>query len=304
MAGQARESASVLPPADSRRRRASRVSRSCTSRSAPATDARAADGDPTTLSALRAAERARALAGGDVDLLANDASRADAQAPFLKAGPEKEIYNPHAPAEAGLALPADGRHHHRRQSGQRAQLRSAGLRHRPGDGARLRQRLRPASADPARLPALGKYDNVVAFGQERALVIWQRIILPDGSSVVIDNLPATDTGGYAGLADRGRSPHLEAAEGRGARDRARRRQRARLRLLRQRPRQGAAAVDAVDHQPRGPAPGRAQPQCAADHHRAAGLAAARDRAQGHRSAALPRTSIEVKHQHGGTAQCL
>jgi type IV secretion system protein VirB10 len=48
---------------------------------------------------------------------------------------------------------------------------------------------------------IGRYDNVVAFGQERALVVWQRIIMPDGSSVVIDNLPATDTGGYAGLAD-------------------------------------------------------------------------------------------------------
>jgi type IV secretion system protein VirB10 len=48
---------------------------------------------------------------------------------------------------------------------------------------------------------VGKYDNVVAFGQERALVVWQRILLPDGSSLVIDNLPATDTGGYAGLAD-------------------------------------------------------------------------------------------------------
>jgi type IV secretion system protein VirB10 len=43
--------------------------------------------------------------------------------------------------------------------------------------------------------------HVIAFGQERALVVWQRIILPDGSSMVIDNLPATDTGGYAGLAD-------------------------------------------------------------------------------------------------------
>jgi type IV secretion system protein VirB10 len=48
---------------------------------------------------------------------------------------------------------------------------------------------------------VGKYDNIVAFGQERALVVWQRIILPDGSSIVIDNLPATDTGGYSGLAD-------------------------------------------------------------------------------------------------------
>src|SRR5262245_7283621 len=48
---------------------------------------------------------------------------------------------------------------------------------------------------------LGKYDNVVAFGQERALVVWQRILRPDGSSVVIDNLPATDAVGYAGLTD-------------------------------------------------------------------------------------------------------
>ena len=49
---------------------------------------------------------------------------------------------------------------------------------------------------------IGTYDSVVAFGQERALVVWQRIILPDGSSIVIENLPATDTAGYAGLADR------------------------------------------------------------------------------------------------------
>ena len=48
---------------------------------------------------------------------------------------------------------------------------------------------------------LGKYDSVVAFGQERALVVWQRLILPDGSSIIIDNLPATDRAGYAGLED-------------------------------------------------------------------------------------------------------
>jgi type IV secretion system protein TrbI len=49
---------------------------------------------------------------------------------------------------------------------------------------------------------IGKYDSVVAFGQRRALVVWQRIILPDGSSIIIDNMPATDTAGYAGLADK------------------------------------------------------------------------------------------------------
>lgn len=49
---------------------------------------------------------------------------------------------------------------------------------------------------------IGSYDSVVAFGQSRALVVWQRIILPDGSSIRIDNVPATDMAGYAGLSDR------------------------------------------------------------------------------------------------------
>ncbi|WP_447753401.1 TrbI/VirB10 family protein [Sphingopyxis fribergensis] len=48
----------------------------------------------------------------------------------------------------------------------------------------------------------GSYDSKVAYGQSRALIVWQRILLPDGSSIRIDNVPATDTQGYAGLADR------------------------------------------------------------------------------------------------------
>ena len=49
---------------------------------------------------------------------------------------------------------------------------------------------------------IGSYDSVVAFGQSRALVVWQRIILPDGSSIRLDNVPGTDAEGYAGLSDR------------------------------------------------------------------------------------------------------
>ena len=49
---------------------------------------------------------------------------------------------------------------------------------------------------------IGSYDSVVAFGQRRALVVWQRIILPNGSSLALDNVPATDPSGYAGLADK------------------------------------------------------------------------------------------------------
>jgi type IV secretory pathway VirB10-like protein len=49
---------------------------------------------------------------------------------------------------------------------------------------------------------IGVYDSVVAFGQTRALLVWQRLILPDGYSIQLDNLPATDAAGYAGLADK------------------------------------------------------------------------------------------------------
>lgn len=49
---------------------------------------------------------------------------------------------------------------------------------------------------------IGSYDSVVAFGQKRALVVWQRIIMPDGSSLRLDNVPASDVSGYAGLADK------------------------------------------------------------------------------------------------------
>ena len=62
----------------------------------------AAEGDLTTLSALRAAERARAIAAGDLDGLANDnTSDQTRKLSFLKSGPEKDIYNPH-----GLQKPA------------------------------------------------------------------------------------------------------------------------------------------------------------------------------------------------------
>ncbi|OYW46447.1 MAG: conjugal transfer protein TrbI [Sphingomonadales bacterium 32-68-7] len=48
---------------------------------------------------------------------------------------------------------------------------------------------------------IGSYDSVVAFGQSRALLVWQRIVLPDGSSIALDNMPATDLEGYAGVRD-------------------------------------------------------------------------------------------------------
>lgn len=55
---------------------------------------------------------------------------------------------------------------------------------------------------PAGTRLIGDYDSQVSFGQSRALLIWKRLVMPDGSSLEIDNLPVTDTEGYAGLSDR------------------------------------------------------------------------------------------------------
>lgn len=49
---------------------------------------------------------------------------------------------------------------------------------------------------------IGSYENIVAFGQKRALIVWQRLVMPDGSSLAIDYVPATDASGRAGLEDR------------------------------------------------------------------------------------------------------
>jgi type IV secretion system protein VirB10 len=49
---------------------------------------------------------------------------------------------------------------------------------------------------------IGTYDSQVAFGQNRVLLAWTRLILPDGRSLVLEKLPAGDAQGYAGLHDR------------------------------------------------------------------------------------------------------
>jgi len=47
----------------------------------------------------------------------------------------------------------------------------------------------------------GKYNSQVAYGQSRVQVVWNRIILPDTSSLTLDNLAGTDPAGYTGLED-------------------------------------------------------------------------------------------------------
>jgi type IV secretory pathway VirB10-like protein len=48
---------------------------------------------------------------------------------------------------------------------------------------------------------IGIYDSQVAFGQSRVLLVWTRLIMPNGRSIVLDRQPGADTAGYAGLED-------------------------------------------------------------------------------------------------------
>ena len=48
---------------------------------------------------------------------------------------------------------------------------------------------------------IGQYDAQVAFGQSRALLVWNRLIMPNGRSIVLERQPGADTEGYAGVED-------------------------------------------------------------------------------------------------------
>jgi type IV secretion system protein TrbI len=48
---------------------------------------------------------------------------------------------------------------------------------------------------------IGVYDSQVSFGQSRVLLVWTRLIMPNGRSIVLERQPGADTAGYSGLKD-------------------------------------------------------------------------------------------------------
>jgi type IV secretory pathway VirB10-like protein len=48
---------------------------------------------------------------------------------------------------------------------------------------------------------IGTYDSQVAFGQNRLLLVWTRLLLPNGRSIVLERQPAADPQGFIGLED-------------------------------------------------------------------------------------------------------
>lgn len=47
----------------------------------------------------------------------------------------------------------------------------------------------------------GSYDSGIVFGQDRVLFGWNRIVFPNGASMVLRGMAGVDSAGYAGLAD-------------------------------------------------------------------------------------------------------
>lgn len=46
---------------------------------------------------------------------------------------------------------------------------------------------------------IGIYDSGVSFGQDRLLIVWQRLIFPNGKYIGLDNMGGIDLSGYAGF---------------------------------------------------------------------------------------------------------
>ncbi|MGY3449855.1 TrbI/VirB10 family protein [Bradyrhizobium sp. USDA 4353] len=48
---------------------------------------------------------------------------------------------------------------------------------------------------------IGAYDSQVTAGQSRVLLVWTRLIMPNGRSIVLERQQGADAGGYSGLSD-------------------------------------------------------------------------------------------------------
>jgi type IV secretory pathway VirB10-like protein len=157
---------------------------------------------PTTapVAATPSSETAPTPASLDIDPT-KDPNNQGRKLDLVNGKPDKDIYNPHAlqkpisPYEllAGTVISAS------LVTGVNSDLPGTVI-------AQVTEDLRDSVSGrylliPAGSRIIGKYDSVVAFGQSRALIVWQRIVVPNGTSIQIDNQPATDTEGYTGLED-------------------------------------------------------------------------------------------------------
>ena len=66
---------------------------------------------------------------------------------------------------------------------------------------------------PQGTKVIGEYDSRVVYGQERVLVVWTRLILPNADSISLEGMPGIDLSGYAGLSDQVNNHYLKLLSG-------------------------------------------------------------------------------------------
>lgn len=158
--------------------------------------------DPVDPFAAIKAARAVYGSGGASKAGADDPNKQNSKTAFAGKADAKDIYNPHrvvdpvSPYEvmAGTIIPAS------LITGLNSDL----------PGTIIAQVTEPVYDTvsgahlliPQGARLIGRYDSKVSFGQNRALIVWDRILFPDGASLQIDALPGADQAGFSGLSDR------------------------------------------------------------------------------------------------------
>lgn len=158
-------------------------------------------GGPEATAPKRRAPALLAFGAPDEDFGVPDANLQSGKQAFAASSPRGEIYNPHSVEDpispyqvmAGTMIPAS------LVTGINSDL----------PGTIIAQVTQPVFDTvtgahlliPQGSRLLGRYQSDVSFGQDRALVVWDRLIFPDGTSLRIEE-PGADAEGYAGLSDR------------------------------------------------------------------------------------------------------
>ena len=66
---------------------------------------------------------------------------------------------------------------------------------------------------PQGTKVVGEYDSRIVYGQERVLIVWTRLVLPNGKSIDLQGMPGVDLSGYAGLSEKVNNHYLKLLSG-------------------------------------------------------------------------------------------
>ena len=126
----------------------------------------------------------------------------DRKLAFVNAAVDRRTTSPDRVARASLALCRPGRVRHSGRPYYWHPLRSARADHGACDRTVYLIRCPVKSLlVPQGARLIGIYDSHVTHGQSRVLLVWTRLIMPNGRSIVLERQPGADTAGYAGLHD-------------------------------------------------------------------------------------------------------